>query len=183
MSCERTLQISDGHRTDHLFSETVKSFLGIYLFDLLPLSVLQQTGTVILNTDPHTQQGTHWLAIHFQPKSSTAFYFDSYGQPPPSDLNILSFLTRNLLSGIITLHHCKGLQASCAVTTVAFSPSTWTSGTHRNSLCDCLPLASQIVRSCSYSPETSDPCAGSREVGSAAYPNINGKYYSLLLFL
>jgi len=59
--------------------KNVKSFLGVYPPDLLPLTILQQTGTVILNTDPHTQEGTHWLAIHFQLKSSTAFYFDSYG--------------------------------------------------------------------------------------------------------
>jgi len=75
--------------------KNVKSFLGVYPSDLLPHSIHQQTGNVILNTDPHTQEGTHWLAIHFQPKSSTAFYFDLYGQPPPSDLNILSFLKRN----------------------------------------------------------------------------------------
>jgi len=75
--------------------KNVKSFLGGYPSDLLPHSIHQQTGTVILNTDPHMQEGTHWLAIHFQPKSSTAFFFDSYGQPPPSDLNILSFLKRN----------------------------------------------------------------------------------------
>jgi len=73
----------------------VKSFLGVYPSDLLSLSIRQQSGTVILNTYPRTQEGTHWLAIHFKPKSSTAFYFDSYGQPPPSDLNILSFLKRN----------------------------------------------------------------------------------------
>jgi len=75
--------------------KNVKSFLGVYPSEMLPHSIHQQTGTVIINTDPHTREGTHWLAIHFQPKSSTAFIFDSYGQPPPSDLNILSFLKRN----------------------------------------------------------------------------------------
>ena len=75
--------------------KNVRSFLGVYPSDLLPHSIHEQTGTIILNTDPHTQEGTHWLAFHFQPKSSTAFFFDSYGQPPPSDLNILTFLKRN----------------------------------------------------------------------------------------
>ena len=73
----------------------VKSFLSVYPSDRLPHSIHQQTSTVILNTDPHTQEGTHWLAIHFQQKSSPASYFNSYGQPPPYDLNILSFLNRN----------------------------------------------------------------------------------------
>jgi hypothetical protein len=76
--------------------KNVKSFLGVYPSDLLPHSIHQQTVTVILKTDPHTQAGTHWLAIHFQQKSSTAFFYDSYGLPPPSDdLNILSFLKQN----------------------------------------------------------------------------------------
>ena len=74
--------------------KNVKSFLGVYTSDLLPHSIHQEAGTVILNTDLHTQEGKHWLAIHFQQKSSTAFYFHSYGHPPPSDLNVLSFLKR-----------------------------------------------------------------------------------------
>jgi len=60
--------------------KNIKSFLGVYSSDLLPHSIQQQTGTVIIDTDPHTKQGSHWLSIHFQPKSSTAFYFDSHGQ-------------------------------------------------------------------------------------------------------
>jgi len=75
--------------------KNVKSFLGVYPSYLLPHSIHEQTGTVILNTDPHTQEGTNWLTIHFQPKFSTAFFFDSYGQPQPSDLNILTFVKRN----------------------------------------------------------------------------------------
>jgi hypothetical protein len=58
----------------------VISFLGVYPSDLLPHSVVQ-AGSVIVNTDPHTEKGSHWLAIHFQPQSSFAFYFDSFGNP------------------------------------------------------------------------------------------------------
>jgi hypothetical protein len=95
MSCERSSQISNGTVQNICSLKKVKSFLGVYPSDLLPHSIHQQTGTVRLNTDLHTQTGTHWLAIHFQPKSSRAFFFDSYVQPPPSDLNILSYLKRN----------------------------------------------------------------------------------------
>jgi len=42
-----------------------KSFLGVYSSELLPHSIHHQTGTVIINTDPHTEDGSHWLAIHF----------------------------------------------------------------------------------------------------------------------
>jgi hypothetical protein len=61
--------------------KNINSFLGVYPSDLLPHSI-QQAGTVIINTDPHTEKGSHWPAIHLQPKSSKAFYFGSYGHPP-----------------------------------------------------------------------------------------------------
>ena len=59
----------------------VKSFLGVFPSDLLPRSV-PQSCTVIINADPHTEKGSHWLAIHFRPKSSSTYYFDSYGIVP-----------------------------------------------------------------------------------------------------
>ena len=35
----------------------LNSFLGVYASDLLPLSIAQ-TGTIIVNTDPHNEPGT-----------------------------------------------------------------------------------------------------------------------------
>jgi hypothetical protein len=45
--------------------QDVNSFLGVYASDLLPRSIVQ-TGTLIVNTDPHTEPGIHWQTIHFQ---------------------------------------------------------------------------------------------------------------------
>jgi len=59
----------------------VKSFLGVYPSDLLPHSITQ-SGTIIINADSRTEKGSHWLAIHFEPKASTAYYIDSYGISP-----------------------------------------------------------------------------------------------------
>jgi len=42
--------------------KNVKSFLGVYPSVLLPHSIHQQTGTVILNTDPHRRR--HALACN-----------------------------------------------------------------------------------------------------------------------
>jgi len=68
------------------------SFLGIYASDLLPLSIAQ-TGTIIVNTDPHTETGTHWQAIHFQKphRFSSGYFFDSYSRYPhiPSILDFI----------------------------------------------------------------------------------------------
>jgi len=55
--------------------QDVNSFLGVYASDLLPLSFVH-TGTIIVNTDPHTEKGSHWQAIHFQnPHRSSKVYF------------------------------------------------------------------------------------------------------------
>ena len=71
----------------------VKSFLGVYASDLLPRSVTK-TCTVIVNADPHTKGGSNWLAVHFRPKSSYAYYFDSYGIVPFVP-EIVDFVRRN----------------------------------------------------------------------------------------
>ena len=74
--------------------QDVNSFLGVYASDLLPLSIVQ-TGTIIVNTDPHTEPGLHWQAIYFQNphRTSNGYFFDSYGRYPfiPS---ILDFIRR-----------------------------------------------------------------------------------------
>ena len=78
----------------------VGSFLGVFLSDLLPHSIQQrQSCTVIINTDPHTESGSHWLAIRFEPRSSRAYYFDSFGRLPHI-ATIQDFLRRNLKSRI-----------------------------------------------------------------------------------
>jgi len=74
--------------------KNIKSFLGVYPSDILPHSIHHQASTVIINTDPHTLEGSHWLTIHFQPKALKVFYFDSYGLSP-FNFNIQSFLRRN----------------------------------------------------------------------------------------
>jgi len=71
----------------------VKSLLGAFPSDLLPHSITRPN-TVIVNTDTHTQSGSHWLAIRLEPRSSMAFYFDSYGLSPHIH-DIQSFLRRN----------------------------------------------------------------------------------------
>jgi hypothetical protein len=85
----------------------VKSFLGVFPSDLLPHSITQ-SGTFILNTDPHTNPGSHWLAIHFQPKSFSCYYFDSCGLAPyvPS---IQAFLKRTCIVSDFNKTQLRGL--------------------------------------------------------------------------
>src|SRR5215510_4212967 len=71
----------------------VKSFVGVYSSDLLPHTITESC-CLILNTDPHTEKVTHWLAIYLHPKSCSAYFFDSYGLHPflPA---VHTFLQRN----------------------------------------------------------------------------------------
>ena len=58
--------------------QDVNSFLGVYASDLLPLSIAQ-TGTIIVNTDPHTEAGH----IFSKPSSHLKrLLFYSYGRYP-----------------------------------------------------------------------------------------------------
>jgi hypothetical protein len=47
---------------------------------------------MVVNLDERDEPGSHWVAI-FAPSPREAFYFDSYGQPPP-DGPISEFLGR-----------------------------------------------------------------------------------------
>lgn len=53
------------------------SFFEVFPYDLLPHSVAKSC-TIIINADPQKEGGSHWLAIRLTPRSSRAFYFDSY---------------------------------------------------------------------------------------------------------
>jgi len=59
----------------------VSFFLDVFPSDLL-ITINLATATVIVLADSHTEGGSHWLAVHFRPKSSSAYYFDSYGIVP-----------------------------------------------------------------------------------------------------
>jgi hypothetical protein len=60
----------------------VKSFLGVFPSDELPSEEITNPCSIIVNVDASTQPGSHWLAKRFEPRSSQAYYFDSYGLPP-----------------------------------------------------------------------------------------------------
>ena len=73
----------------------LNSFLGVCASDLLPLSIAH-TDTIIVNTNPHTEPGTYWQAIHFQNPNrfSSGYFFDSYGRCPHIP-GILDFIRRH----------------------------------------------------------------------------------------
>jgi hypothetical protein len=64
----------------------------VYPSDILPPSITR-SATLIVNTYPHTANGTHWLALHLQPRFYSGYFCDSYGLPPRIS-SILTFLRR-----------------------------------------------------------------------------------------
>jgi hypothetical protein len=71
----------------------VTSFLGVFPSDILTPPSVTVAANLIVYTDPHTSQGSHWLAISLQPRSYSGHFFDSYGLPPLIP-NITDFLIR-----------------------------------------------------------------------------------------
>jgi hypothetical protein len=76
----------------------VISFLDVFPSDLLPSSrPILKPCTLIVNADPHTVRGTHWLAIRLTPSSSSAYNYDSYGLVPLVP-TVQAFLKRHCIS-------------------------------------------------------------------------------------
>jgi hypothetical protein len=44
---------------------------------------------IIFNLDPHDQPGSHWVCAFIDIPDSAAYYFDSYGYPPPKEVDAL----------------------------------------------------------------------------------------------
>ena len=84
----------------------VPSFRGAYPSDLLPDA--PGYGTYIINLDPHTQAGSHWVAVHILPLRG--YYFDSYGLYPPL-ASILRFLKRHCITWDYNRRQLQGLIA------------------------------------------------------------------------
>lgn len=87
-----------------------KVFAGVFPCDLLPKHAVLRKSVFIVNTDTHTNPGSHWVAIAVEPTSSDCIYYDSYGQRP-TNKHIVAFINRNA-------KHCRfnavNMQAPCS---------------------------------------------------------------------
>jgi hypothetical protein len=63
-----------------MFRKLSVNNFGVYASDCLPIKVGPSTAFIV-NTNPHTKSGTHWIAIYLD-RSGRLEYFDSFGQPP-----------------------------------------------------------------------------------------------------
>lgn len=70
----------------------VNSF-GVYASDCLPV-IIPPLSAIVVNTDPHTHKGTHWVAF-FRDVHGRLEYFDSYGNQP-TVYDHIRFIRRNI---------------------------------------------------------------------------------------
>jgi len=56
-------------------------FAGVYPRDRLPRVIKNYPSAYVCNTDPHTANGEHWVAIYVD-QDGHGDYFDSFGLPP-----------------------------------------------------------------------------------------------------
>jgi hypothetical protein len=89
--------------------QNVKLFLGVFHSHFLQHSITR-SGIIIVNVDPHTEKGSHWLAINFETKSSSAIYYDSFVISPIIP-TIQTFLRRNCTAKNNTVQ-LQGLNSS-----------------------------------------------------------------------
>ena len=69
--------------------KSINSFAGAFPCDMIPI-ILNKPVEYIINTDPSTKPGEHWVAVHLNGKGKGE-YFDSFGFEPLQN-KIIEFL-------------------------------------------------------------------------------------------
>lgn len=69
----------------------VKSFLGVFPIDKIP-KVNNSRWSMIVNLEPSTMGGSHWVALYNKPSNKYLYYFDSFSMPPPTAIMKLKSL-------------------------------------------------------------------------------------------
>ena len=82
-------------------------FVGVYPQDHLPTSIEKYPSAYVCNTDPHTEEGEHWVAIYVD-EHGRGEYFDSYGLPPLHK-TFLNFLDTQCISWTFNDKQLQGL--------------------------------------------------------------------------
>ena len=91
----RTLTKMDTVQVENLLRADCKLsviFDGVYASDCLPMFCGGGDTGLVMNIDPSTQSGSHWVSIYIQ--NGKGEYFDSYGMAPPLE-DFMRFLKTN----------------------------------------------------------------------------------------
>jgi hypothetical protein len=83
-------------------------YVGTFPCDMLP-SMVDHPAALVINTDPSTMPGSHWVAIYVD-SGGRGEYFDSYGDAP-ENVECVKFLNTNCRGGRNWIFSKKELQA------------------------------------------------------------------------
>lgn len=87
----KTIQPLSNTEIEHLMKD-VKTFKGVYPKDKLKLIPKFKDGSIVINMDDSTGQGTHWVAINIDSSKPYTEYYDSFGLSPPNE--VVAFLNK-----------------------------------------------------------------------------------------
>ena len=115
--------------------QSIDWFRGVFACNMLPKGIVyNRPAGYVVNTDPSTLPGEHWVAIYL-PLHGPGEYFDSFGQPP-INREIVNFLDKNSPSGwiynTVQIQEAVSTSTVCGNYTILFLLSKLT----RMSLCD-----------------------------------------------
>ena len=65
----------------------IPNFIGCFPIDKIPK--LKKNQSIIMNSDKHDEEGTHWMGLKISSKN-TCLFFDSFGEVPKK--SIIDFL-------------------------------------------------------------------------------------------
>jgi hypothetical protein len=125
----------DTHSINH-YLKNEKNFIGTFARDQLPRILPKKFIALIVNTDPSTKPGEHWIAITFN-KDGTGEYFDSYGLPP-LNLEFIKFMQKHSPNGWV--YNPVTLQCFDCITCGHYCIAYVKYRCHDYSFCDFLAL-------------------------------------------
>src|SRR4030088_2203834 len=73
---------------------TSRFYEGCFAVDQVPRAVKRFPCSMVLNLDPSTMDGSHWVAMYIPKPHGTVYFFDSMGQPPTETM-IKSSIMKN----------------------------------------------------------------------------------------
>jgi hypothetical protein len=91
-------------------------YVGTFACDQLPDKIEKRPFALIMNTDPITKPGQHWVAL-FVTKNNVAEYFDSYGFAP-LNAELYIFLQSNEIQNL--MFNTKQIQGITSTTCGAY---------------------------------------------------------------
>jgi hypothetical protein len=89
---------------------TKNIYIGTFARDELPKH-LTYPCCFVLNTEPRSSSGGHWLAFYFS-KDKSGYFFDSYGKPP-GYFRLISFMNKNSIFWRFNRQRIQGLSEFC----------------------------------------------------------------------